>query len=69
MADEPRRARARTSVDPARQTAYDALRAVDTDDAYLNLVLPRLLGERGVTGRDAAFATELAAGTARLQGS
>jgi 16S rRNA (cytosine967-C5)-methyltransferase len=69
MADEPRRARARTSVDPARQTAYDALRAVDIDDAYLNLVLPRLLGERGVTGRDAAFATELAAGTARLQGS
>jgi 16S rRNA (cytosine967-C5)-methyltransferase len=69
MADEPRRARARTSVDPARQTAYDVLRAVDTDDAYLNLVLPRLLGERGVTGRDAAFATELAAGTARLQGS
>ena len=70
MADGPRRARApRTSVDPARQTAYDVLRAVDTDDAYLNLVLPRLLGERGVTGRDAAFATELAAGTARLQGS
>ena len=35
------------SVDPARQTAYDALRLVDTDDAYLNLALPRLLGERG----------------------
>jgi 16S rRNA (cytosine967-C5)-methyltransferase len=69
MAPGTRRARPRTAVDPSRQTAYDALRAVDTDDAYLNLVLPRLLGERGVTGRDAAFATELAAGTARLQGS
>ncbi len=45
------------------------LRAVDTDDAYLNLVLPRLLSERRLSGRDAAFATELAAGTARLQGS
>ena len=69
MATAPRRARARTTVDPARQTAYDALRAVDTDDAYLNLALPRLLSERGLSGRDAAFATELAAGTARLQGS
>ena len=69
MAATPRRARARTVVDPARQVAYDALRAVDTDDAYLNLALPRLLSERGMTGRDAALATELAAGTARLQGS
>jgi 16S rRNA (cytosine967-C5)-methyltransferase len=69
VTDPPRRARARTSVDPARQAAYDALRAVDLDDAYLNLTLPRLLVERGVTGRDAAFATELAAGTARRQGS
>ncbi len=68
-ADAPRRARARTAVDPPRQAAYDALRSVDTDDAYLNLVLPRLLSERRLSGRDAAFATELAAGTARLQGS
>ncbi len=68
-AGSPRRARARTAVDPARQVAYDALRAVDTDDAYLNLALPRLLSDRGLEGRDAAFATELAAGTARLQGS
>lgn len=69
MAATSRRARARTGLDPARRAAYDALRTVDTDDAYLNLVLPRLLTERGVVGRDAAFATELAAGTSRLQGS
>ncbi len=69
MAQDARRARARTAVDPARQAAYDALRAVEIDDAYLNLVLPRLLSERGLSGRDAGFATELAAGTARLQGS
>jgi 16S rRNA (cytosine967-C5)-methyltransferase len=69
MSSVPRRARARTTVDPARQAAYDALRAVDIDDAYLNLALPRLLTEHGLSGRDAAFATELASGAARLQGS
>ena len=38
------------------------------DDAYANLVLPPLLTERRITGRDAAFATELLAGTCRLAG-
>lgn len=37
-------------------------------DAYANLVLPPLLRERRITGRDAAFATELAYGTLRLRG-
>lgn len=36
-------------------------------DAYANLVLPPLLRERHLTGRDAAFATELAYGTLRLR--
>ena len=63
-----RRARARTAVDPARRVAYQALRAVDVEDAYLNLVLSSLLAEAGLSGRDAGFATELADGTARLQG-
>lgn len=66
--ETPRRARARTAVDPGRQVAYDALCLVATDDAYLNLALARLRDERVVAGRDAAFATELAAGTARMQG-
>jgi 16S rRNA (cytosine967-C5)-methyltransferase len=65
----PRRVRPRTTVDPARQTAYDALLAVGRDGAYLNLALGALLAERRITGRDAAFATELASGTARLQGT
>ncbi len=64
-----RRGRPRTLVDLARQAAYDALRAVDVDDAYLNLVLPRLLSERSITDRDAAFTTELAHGSTRLQGT
>jgi len=37
--------------------------------AYANLTLPKLLTERGIWGRDAAFATELAYGTTRLRGT
>ena len=55
--------------DAARSAAYDVLRAVRTDDAYANLVLPRVLADRNLEGRDAAFATELAAGTLRGQGT
>jgi 16S rRNA (cytosine967-C5)-methyltransferase len=42
--------------------------AVREKDAYANLVLPGLLRERGITGRDAALATELAYGALRGQG-
>ena len=59
----------RRPPDRARRAAFDALRQVDTDDAYANLVLPALLRERGITGRDAAFATELLAGTCRAMGT
>jgi len=58
----------RTPLDPARRAAFDVLRAVSDRDAYANLVLPGLLRERGITGRDAAFATELAYGTCRSLG-
>jgi len=54
--------------DPARLAALDTLRAVRQRDAYANLVLPKLLRERRITGRDAALATELAYGSARAQG-
>jgi len=54
--------------DPARLAALDALRAVRQRDAYANLVLPGLLRERRITGRDAALATELTYGTSRAQG-
>ncbi len=53
--------------DPARLAAYTVLRAVD-DGAYANLQLPRVLRQRRITGRDAAFATELTYGTLRLRG-
>jgi len=60
---------ARSHADPARRAAYDVLRAVADRDAYANLLLPALLAERGLTGRDAAFATELTYGTLRGRGT
>src|SRR5579859_5851601 len=61
-AKQPRR------PDP-RRTAYDVLAAVYEREAYANLLLPRLLAERGLAGRDAALATELCYGTLRGQGT
>ncbi|ADD42256.1 RsmB/NOP family class I SAM-dependent RNA methyltransferase [Stackebrandtia nassauensis] len=57
------------TVDNPRRIAYEVLAAVSTQDAYANLVLPKLLRHRGVSGRDAAFATELSYGTLRRRGS
>ncbi|HEY6423076.1 MAG TPA: RsmB/NOP family class I SAM-dependent RNA methyltransferase [Pseudonocardiaceae bacterium] len=54
--------------DPPRRAALDALAAVRERDAYANLVLPNLLRERGISGRDAALATELCYGICRAQG-
>jgi len=59
----------RKRPDPARRVAYDTVRAVHAADAYANLVLADLLAERRVVPRDAAFATELAHGTLRLEGT
>ena len=55
--------------DPARRAAFEVLKAVRVKDAYTNLVLPHMLGKHRLTGRDAAFATELASGTIRRQGT
>lgn len=54
--------------DPSRQAALELLRLVREDDAYANLALPALLHRMGLSGRDAAFATELGYGTLRWQG-
>ena len=59
----------RPAVDLPRQVAYEAIAAVHRDDAYANLVLPAMLREAGLTGRDAAFATELTYGTLRHTGT
>lgn len=62
------RGKRRRPLDPARAAAFEVLRAVSERDAYANLALPALLRERGITGRDAAFATELTYGTCRTRG-
>lgn len=62
-------ARGRGRVDPPRAAAYDVLKAVRVDGAYANLVLPTVLREAGLSGRDAAFVTELVSGTIRRQGT
>jgi 16S rRNA (cytosine967-C5)-methyltransferase len=55
-------------VDPPRRAAYEAIAATHRDDAYANIVLPRLLRENRISGRDAALATELTYGTLRSEG-
>jgi len=56
-------------ADPARTAAFRTLQAVTLDDAYANLVLPRALADAGLSGRDAALATELGYGTLRASGT
>ena len=65
---QPKRPYRPPADDKPRRAAYDVLVAVREKDAYANLVLPGLLRERGITGRDAALATELAYGALRGQG-
>ncbi|MGV1005501.1 MAG: RsmB/NOP family class I SAM-dependent RNA methyltransferase [Candidatus Nanopelagicales bacterium] len=61
----PRPRPPRPIIDLARRAALDLQIEVREDDAYANLVWPAILEHRGVSGRDAAFATELAYGTLR----
>jgi len=53
--------------DAARTVAFRVLRAVTSGGAYANLELARQRG--GLSAADAAFATELVAGTCRAMGS
>ncbi len=59
----------RTAADPARLAALDVMKAVRVDGAYTNLVLPAVLRQHGLSGRDAAFTTELVSGTIRRRGT
>jgi len=64
-----RNAGRRIAATPPREVALEVLRAVADRGAYANLLLPSLLAERGLHGRDAALATELAYGTLRGRGT
>ncbi|WP_125612831.1 RsmB/NOP family class I SAM-dependent RNA methyltransferase [Specibacter cremeus] len=57
------------SADPARLVAFEVLRAVSGEDAYANLVMPARIRHHRLDRRDAGFATELAYGALRAQGT
>ncbi len=56
-------------MDAPRLAAFDVLVSVREQVAYTNLILPPLLRGRGISGRDAAFTTELVSGTIRGRGT
>lgn len=55
-------------VAATRLLAYDVLRDVADRDAYANLALQARIHKQKLSGRDAAFVTELVSQTLRLQG-
>ncbi len=58
----------RCGVDRPRAVAFEVLQRVDADDAFANLTLPKAVSANKLSGRDAAFATELTYGTLRTEG-
>ncbi|AMS04486.1 rRNA cytosine-C5-methylase [Acidipropionibacterium acidipropionici] len=70
MAHQQRRGRRpATPPDPARTAAFRALMAVESEGAYANLAVSEAISRAHLSGRDAAFATELVDGTARGLGT
>ncbi len=51
----------------ARQVAYDALKRIDSDGAYANLVLGAMLERSGLSDQDRRFVTDLVYGTTRMR--
>lgn len=54
-------------VRSARRVALDALRRIDSDGAYANLVLGPMLASSGLDDKDRRFTTELVYGTTRMR--
>ncbi|MFI6829680.1 RsmB/NOP family class I SAM-dependent RNA methyltransferase [Kribbella sp. NPDC050241] len=55
--------------DRVRGVAYQVIRQVTAEGGYANLALNKALREQRLSGRDAAFCTELVHGTLRWQGT
>lgn len=51
----------------ARSVAYEALKRIDQDGAYANLVTNAMLQRSGLDRRDRAFSTQLVYGTTRMR--
>lgn len=58
----------RSESDRARLVVFDVLCAVELDGAYANLALPTAIRNARLNKQDAAYATNLAYGTLRMQG-
>ncbi len=57
----------RSETTTARQVAYDALKRIDADGAYANLVLGSMLERSDLSAADRRFVTELVYGTTRMR--
>ncbi|MEV0798460.1 transcription antitermination factor NusB [Kribbella sp. NPDC050281] len=70
MSDRSPRNRApQRRPDRVRGVAYQVIRQVTAEGGYANLALNKALREQRLSGRDAAFCTELVHGTLRWQGT
>ncbi|MFD3400989.1 RsmB/NOP family class I SAM-dependent RNA methyltransferase [Kribbella sp. NPDC058693] len=70
MSDRSPRNRApQVRPDRVRVVAFQVIRQVTAEAAYANLALNKALREAHLSGRDAAFCTELVHGTLRWQGT
>ncbi|MER7250548.1 transcription antitermination factor NusB [Kribbella sp. NPDC000426] len=70
MSDRSPRNRApQVRPDRVRRVAYQVIRQVTAEGAYANLALNKALRDARLSGRDAAFCTELVHGTLRWQGT
>jgi 16S rRNA (cytosine967-C5)-methyltransferase len=65
----PRNRAPQRRPDKVRQVAYRVIRQVNGEDGYANLTLNKALRDQRLSGRDAAFCTELVHGTLRWQGT
>jgi 16S rRNA (cytosine967-C5)-methyltransferase len=65
----PRNRAPQRRPDRVRGVAYQVIRQVTAEGGYANLALNKALREQRLSGRDAAFCTELVHGTLRWQGT
>ena len=56
-----------TSTDSARRIAYDALRRIESQGAYANIVVPAALAGGRLSSADRRFVTDLVYGTTRMR--
>jgi len=66
-APTPRRSSEAEHGVAARRLAVEAVERIETDGAYANLLLPKLLADSGLESRDRAFVTELVYGSTRMK--